>query len=166
MASDEQFDKIVRDLKVSTVSADLSSLPNGNWYARVRGIDSVGLEGFNSVKLIAVRQGQWKVSNSSMSVSGGKTMLGWTGEQAGGQPMPQGNYSAVLARNAALTESAVTLQTAGNNTNVVLGELAPGVYYIRLQSDAGLRSEIYRFEISSNWAKTVFDQTSALQAVK
>ena len=166
VASDEQFDKIVRDLKVTTASADLSSLPNGNWFARVRGIDGIGLEGFNSVKLIAVKEGQWKVSDSSMSVTGGKTMLGWTGEQAGGRAMPGGNYSAVLARNAALTESPVTFQTAGNNTNMLLGELAPGTYYIRLQSDAGLRSEIYRFEITGNWAKTVFDQTSVLQAVK
>ena len=166
VASDEQFDKIVRDLKVTTASADLASLPNGNWYARVRGIDGVGLEGFNSVKLIAVKDGQWKVSNSNLSVVEGKTLLGWTGQQAGGQPMPVGKYSAVLARNAALTESVATFQTTSNQTNVLLGDLTPGIYYIRLQNDGGMRSEIYRFELTGNWAKTVFDQTSALQAVK
>ena len=166
VASDEKFDKIVRDLKVTTASADLASLPNGNWYARVRGIDGVGLEGFNSVKLIAVKDGQWKVSNSTMSVVDGKTQLGWTGQQAGGQAMPGGNYSAVLARNAALTESAATIQGASNQTSLMLGDLMPGTYYIRLQNEAGLRSEIYRFDITGNWAKTVFDQTSVLQAVK
>ena len=166
VASDEKFDKIVRDLKVTTASADLASLPNGNWYARVRGIDGVGLEGFNTVKLIAVKDGQWKVSDSSMRVVGGKTLLAWTGQQAGGQAMPGGNYSAVLARNAALTENAATFQSTSNQTSVLLGDLPSGVYYIRLQNDTGMRSEIYRFELTGNWAKTVFDQTSVLQAVK
>ena len=166
VASDDKFDKIVRDLKVTTASADLASLPNGNWYARVRGIDGVGLEGFNSVKLIAVKDGQWKVSDSSMRVVDGKTLLVWTGQQAGGQAMPGGNYSAVLARNAALTENAATFQSTSNQTSVLLGDLPSGVYYIRLQNDTGMRSEIYRFELTGNWAKTVFDQTSVLQAVK
>ena len=86
VASDEQFDKIVRSLKVvGNASADLSSLPNGNWFARVRGIDAVGLEGFNSVKLLAVKDGEWRVVNSSMVVVDGKTVLSWDGQQAGGQ---------------------------------------------------------------------------------
>lgn len=29
-----------------------------------------------------------------------------------------------------------------------------------------LRRQTYRFELSGNWAQTVFDQTSVLQAIK
>ena len=167
VASDAQFDKIVRDLKVpGSASADLSSLPNGNWFARVRGIDAAGLEGFNSVKLIAIKDGGWRVTDSSLSVVSGKTVLSWTGQQAGGQPMAAGSFTAVLARNAALTQSAVTLQSMADAPKMVLGDLKPGVYFVRLQNNAGLRSETYRLELSGNWAQTVFDQTSALQAVK
>jgi hypothetical protein len=166
VASDEQFDKIVRNLKVDTGSADLGSLPNGNWFVRVRGIDAVGLEGFNSVKLIAVKDGEWRVTYSSMRFSDGKTVLSWDGQQAGGQPMAASSYTATLARDAALTQSAVTLQSAAGQTSVVLVDLKPGVYYIRLQNAAGLRSQTYRFELSGNWAQTVFDQTSVLQAIK
>jgi hypothetical protein len=166
VASDEQFDKIVRDLKVSTGSADLGSLPNGNWFARVRGIDAVGLEGFNAVKLIAVKDGEWRVTYSSMSVVEGKTVLSWIGQQAGGQAMADGNYSAVFARDAALTQSASTLQNSGGKPSLVLGDLKPGTYYIRLQNAAGLRSETYRLELSGNWAQTEFDKASALQAIK
>ncbi len=166
VASDEQFDKIVRNLKVDTGSADLGSLPNGNWFARVRGIDGVGLEGFNSVKLIAVKDGEWRVSYSSMSVVDGKTVLNWIGQQAGGQAMADSNYSAILASDAALTQSPVTLQGNDGKPSLVLGDLKPGVYYIRLQNAAGLRSQTYRFELSANWAQTVFDQTSVLQAIK
>ena len=166
IAADDQFDKIVRDLKVSTGSADLSGLPTGNWFARVRGIDEVGLEGFNSVKLIAVKDGEWRVTYSRMSVIDGKTVLGWAGQQMGGQTMANNNYLATLASDAALTQSVVTIRGSDNETALVLGDLKPGVYYIRLQNAAGLRSQTYRFELSGNWAQTVFNQVSALGALK
>ena len=166
VASDEQFDKIVRNLKVDTGAVDLGSLPNGNWFARVRGIDGVGLEGFNSVKLIAVKDGEWRVTYSSMSVVDGKTVLSWSGQQAGGQAMVDSNYSAILASDAALTQSMLTIQGNDGKPSLVLGDLKPGVYYIRLQNTAGLRSQTLRFELSGNWAQTVFDKTSALQAIK
>ena len=166
VASDEQFDKIVRSLKVAgNASADLSSLPNGNWFARVRGIDAVGLEGFNSVKLIAVKDGEWRVVYSTMSVIDGKTVLRWDGQQAGGQAMADSNYSAILASDAALTQSVVTIRGTDSKPRLVLGDLKPGVYHIRLQNAAGLRSQTYRFELSGNWATTEFDKTSALQAI-
>ena len=169
VASDEQFDKIVRDLKVdgnSGGSADLGSLSNGNWFARVRGIDAVGLEGFNSVKLIAVKDGEWRVTYSSVSVVEGKTVLSWQGQQPGGQAMPESNYSATLARDADLTQSATTVQNNDGKASLVLGDLKPGIYYIRMQNAAGLRSQTYRLELSGNWAQTEFDKASALQAIK
>ena len=166
VASDEQFDKIVRNLKVDTPFADLGSLPNGNWFARVRGIDAVGLEGFNSVKLIAVKDGEWRVTYSSMSSVDGKTILSWDGQQAGGQAMADGSYSAILASDAALTQTVVTIRGTDQKPSLTLGDLKPGVYYIRLQNAAGLRSQTYRFELSGNWGQTVFDQASALQAIK
>lgn len=172
VASDEQFDKIIRDVKVAgnsgaeRASADLSSLPVGNWFARVRGIDAVGLEGFNTVKLIAVKDGQWRVTYSTLSVVDGKSVLSWQAQQTGGQAMADSVYSAVLARDAALSQSAVTVQGTASKASLVLGDLKPGVYYIRLQNAAGMRSETYRLELSGNWAQTEFDKASVLQAVK
>ena len=172
VASDEQFDKIVRDVKVASsagASADLSSLANGNWFARVRGIDGVGLEGFNTVKLIAVKDGDWRVTYSSLSNAGGSTLLSWVGQQASGALLTADSYSAVVASNAALTQAARTVpsaaQIAGKSPSLNLGELAPGIYYVQLTSKEGMRSAIYRFELSANWGVTQFDQTSALQAL-
>ncbi len=168
VSSDEQFDKIVRDLKVTTASVDLASLANGNWFARVRGIDAVGLEGFNTVKLIAVKDGQWRVSYSSLSVADGKTVLSWVGLQSNGEPLVASSYSLLLARDQALSQP--MLNTEGNAPRLDLGELKPGVYYLRLRSKLAqggtLDSDIYRLEIPGNWGISVFDQTSALQAVK
>ena len=181
VSSDEKFDKIVRNLKVESGNADLADLANGNWFARVRGIDGVGLEGFDAVKLILVKDGQWRVSYSSMSISGGQTVLNWTGQQSNGQPFVGSGYSAVVARDQALKDVVTTSakEVPGGGTKLVLGDLKPGVYFIRLSGKPAqisaaatastsniMDSEIYRFEIPSNWGRSVFDLTSPLQAVK
>lgn len=179
VSSDEKFDKIVRDLKVASNSADLGSLANGNWFARVRGIDPVGLEGFDTIKLIAVKDAPlpnaWRVTYSSMSLVGGRTVLGWIGQQANGQPMAEGAYSALVARDEALSDAVINTDTAvpGRGSRLDLGNLQPGVYYIRLRSSqsspaaqSAANSEIYRFEIPANWGKTVFDLTSSLQSLR
>ena len=165
VSSDDRFDKIVRDLKVTTNSADLASLANGNWFARVRGIDGQGLEGFDSIKLVTVKEGQWRVTYSSMNLLNGKTVLSWVGQQASGQLVTGSSYSALVARDEALTQ-AVTVEGKGSAPRLELGDLKPGVYFIRLRNNAGMSSDTYRFEIPSNWGKTVFDQTSSLQPVR
>ena len=172
IASDQGFDKIVRDLKVNSSSVELASLPKGSWFARVRGIDAKGLEGFDSVKLIAVKDGQWRISDSSMRNMDGRTVLSWTGTTPDGQAMPTGAYSVVVAKDAALTQTVASAE--GSNANVNLGALTPGIYYLRLSrkplpgttANSAADSEIYRFEISANWGESVFDKTSALQAVR
>lgn len=187
VSSDEKFDKIVRNLKVESGNADLADLANGNWFARVRGIDGVGLEGFDTVKLIVVKDGQWRVSYSSMKVSGGQTVLSWIGQQSNSQPFVGSGYTALVARDEALSQVVVNAAEIANGSGkdpksgaqLSLGDLKPGIYYIRLrgkpaQSSATataspsnfMDSEIYRFEIPSNWGRSVFDLTSSLQAVK
>ena len=172
VSSDEKFDRIVRDLKVDSGSAELGSLANGNWFARVRGIDAQGLEGFDTVKRIEVKNGLWRVSYSSLSLLGGQTVLGFTGQQANGQPFAGSNYSAVVARDVALTQVVANTdrEAPGRGPRLVLGDLKPGVYFIRLSGTAvqggTLNSSIYRFEIPANWGRSVFDLTSSLQDVR
>ena len=80
--------------------------------------------------------------------------------------MADTSYSAILASGAALTQALVTIRNTDQKPSLALGDLKSGVYYIRLQNAAGLRSQTYRFELSGNWARTVFDQAWALQALK
>ncbi|MES2910784.1 MAG: hypothetical protein V4718_05320, partial [Pseudomonadota bacterium] len=101
----------------------------------------------------------------------GKTVLGWIGQQSNGQPMAEGVYSALVARDEALTQVVTNSDTAvaGRGPRLDLGNLTPGVYFIRLRSkvaQGATDSEIYRFEIPANWGKSVFDLTSSLQAVR
>jgi hypothetical protein len=175
VSSDAAFDKITRDLKVTTASADLGSLASGNWYARVRGIDAAGLEGFNTVKLIAVKDGRWRVSYSSLTSTGGQTILSFIGQDPSGLPFAGGAYSVQVARDAAFTQAVPEAQNAapvadipGRDPRVSLGKLQPGTYYLRLASRTAqgtMESETYRIELPASWGRTVFDITAAMQSV-
>ena len=171
VASDEKFEKIVRDLKVTTASADLATLPNGNWFARVRGIDGQGLEGFDAFKTLTVKDIQWRVSYSALSFENGQSVLNWTG-LLDGRPMSAstGNtgYSALVARDRALTQVVVTAD--GERERVALGELKPGAYFIQLRSKQAqggtLDSEPYRFDIPAGWGESVFRLNGVLEPAR
>ena len=83
VAIDESFSKIVRNLVVSTGSADLSSLANGSWFARIRGIDADGIEGYDSVKAVQVvlppppaqPPTQWTLSGDRIDLVNGRHIL-------------------------------------------------------------------------------------------
>ena len=171
VASDEKFEKIVRDLKVTTATADLATLAKGNWFARVRGIDGQGLEGFDSVKLLTLKDIQWLVSYSALSLENGQSVLNWTGLLSG-QPMTGSagisGYVAVVARDRALTQVVVTAEAEGER--VTLGELKPGAYFIQLRSKMAqggtLDSELYRFDVPAGWGESVFRVNSVLEPVR
>jgi hypothetical protein len=171
VASDDKFEKIVRDLKVTTASADLATLANGNWFARVRGIDAQGLEGFDSLKTLTVKDIQWRVSYSALSLENGQSVLNWTG-LLDARPMTGSTgiagYSALVARDRALTQVVATAEAGGER--VALGDLKPGAYFIQLRSKmaAGgtLDSELYRFDIPAGWGDSVFRLNGVLEPVR
>lgn len=169
VASDSDFNQIVRDLKVNTAGVELGSLVAGNWFARVRGIDAQGLEGFDAVKQLVVRNpappAQWRVSNSSLSLQDGKTVLSLAGMQADGAPLLAASYSAEVSGDAGMGR--IIAAPSSTEPRLVLGDLKPGIYYVRLRA-AGQSpdGEVYRFEIPGNWGQTVFDVGFALQRVR
>ncbi len=77
VAGDEGFNQIARNLLVTSGSADLSSLPDGAWFARIRGIDASGIEGYDSVKVVQVvlAPRPWRVSQSRLDAVAGRHIL-------------------------------------------------------------------------------------------
>jgi len=138
----DKFDKILSDVKVdnnpanaSTSFASLPSVPVGPWVVRVRGIDAQGLEGYDTLKRVVVRDGTWRVSYSTLSVLDGRTLLNWTGVQ-GERGMTAYGYTAVLATDAALTQNVQQFQTPYQRLG--LRVLPPGTYCLRLRCQTEL----------------------------
>ena len=171
VASDAQFDRIVRDLKIAGQSVELGSLASGNWYARLRGIDAQGLEGLDTVRLVAVKDAlptAWRVITSSLSLADGKAVLAWTAQQANGQPLAVAPVTAELASD--IDFKTIIERPNAEGQSMVLGALKPGEYFIRLHTrgtaGAVIDSETYRFELPENWGSTVFGVTFALEKVR
>jgi hypothetical protein len=88
IAADESFDKIVRDQLVTTGTANFSDLPNGGWFARVRGIDGDGVEGYDTIKPVQVLlppppelpPRQWTVSEDRLDLVNGRHILQFSQE--------------------------------------------------------------------------------------
>ena len=160
VASDEKFDQIVRDLKVTTASVDLGALANSNWYTRVRGIDADGIEGFDSVKLVAIKEPiRWRLTSSTLSLRDGQNRLVWTTQLDNGRPLPTQRFRVELAADAAF--ATVLLRQEAAEPAMLLGALKPGTYYLRLvpllADGKTLDAAEYRMDLSANWGETVFD---------
>lgn len=182
IATDEKFDNMVRDLKVPVGSpADLSGLANGSYFAMVRGIDGIGLEGFNSIKLISVRDAPvvaiqdapvidpWQPGGNKMinlSAVDGKTFVSWN--ESPGEQIIGMRYVAMLGKDANLKDASTSAETTERKLD--LGVLQPGTYFIRLRfTPAGgkaTESALYRFTLSDNWSQTVFSVFGGLQLLK
>ena len=172
IARDAQFDNIVRELKVPVgASANLSGLTNGNWYAMVRGIDGIGLEGFNTVKLISLQDAPvtdpWQAGSNkliSLRLEGNRTLITWT---ASPNDPPALRYQALMGTSAQALQP-VPGGLAGHELD--LGTIKPGNYFIRLRTTLAngstADSALYSFELTENWGQTVFGVLSALQSVK
>ncbi len=172
VASDAGFNQIVREYRVAGTQAALGDLPSSNWYTRVRGIDAQGLEGFDAVKLVAVRDAVpvpvvlWQATNPRLAFADGKTLLVWQARQPGGAPVAASGYRIELARDRGFSSGVQNIQSS--ESSAVLGSLQPGAYFVRIQAtlaNGGSQpSETYRFELPGNWGSTVLDVAAALRS--
>ena len=172
VAGDAGFDKIVREYLVPSTNANLADLVSGSWYARVRGIDGKGIEGFDSVRLVAVRDARpvvvpkWEATNARLSAVDGKTLLTWMPLSANGQALQASGFSAEVATDAAFAQ--ITQRAVAVQSSLSLGDLKAGVpYFVRinatLEAGRNLGSETYSFELPLNWGATVLEAASALR---
>ena len=130
VASDAAFNQIVRDLVVTTGSADLATLPNGSWFARIRGIDAVGIEGYDSVKTVKVSPPlprQWTIRNDRIDVTNGRHVLRFTQQGLGTENTISATVSQDQAPFTPIFESTIT--AGADEVRLELGNLRPGVLY-------------------------------------
>ena len=83
IAGDRDFEKIVRDVLVKDAKVDLSDLPNGQWFARVRNVRGDSIEGYDAVMSVQVMMPpqpgqssrQWAVTDDFLEMTDGQQVL-------------------------------------------------------------------------------------------
>jgi hypothetical protein len=184
-ATDEKFALIYSDIKSPTSSIDLSQIPNGKYYARVRGVDPSGIEGFDSAKQIEIKTAAYIPPPPPPPPP--PVVLIWPGEISVGAVAdytPEGmqlkvNTSSVdapsqltmqMARDANFSQN---LQSTllGKDAKVVLGNLVAGQRsYVRFTATnaQGLvsSSPVFTLDVPDNWGTTVTSMVQALQVLR
>ncbi len=130
VAADASFNQIVRDLVVTTGSADLATLPDGSWFARIRGIDAVGIEGYDSVKmvrLVLAPPRQWRIDNDRIDLNDGRHVLRITHQGLGTDNTITATVSQDQAPFIPIYES--TMLAGTGDVLLELGSLREGVMY-------------------------------------
>lgn len=166
VAPDAAFERIVRDVRVASASADLSGLPVGNWQVRVRGIDAQTIEGYDSVKPITIRVPDlWRVTESRLTLQDERARLAWVGQSATGQPVAGTHFAAIVALDPQLAQ--VLNRATAQAAQFDLGPLKSGSYYVKLiATPAGggaTESQTYRLNLPTGWGTSIVDIESALQ---
>jgi hypothetical protein len=176
LAKDFNFTEIVYDTRSNSPSIGLGNIPNGNYFARVRGVDASGIEGYNAVRRIDI-----------FAAPAAPVSLIWVREiniAAFADFVPEGlllrvntsasdtprNLQIQIAQDAGMMQSLQTLpiDTSGN---VILKDIKAGERrFVRFTgtSPQGLagNSAVYSLELPANWGSTVFSMTSALQSLR
>ena len=172
LATDAEFFKLQTDIKSPTPSINVASVANGVYYARVRGIDAAGIEGYNAVKRIEIK-----------TIPLAPVTLIWPGEVAIGAAAaftPEGLLLRVfnksvdapqqltiqVAQDAGLTSVVQTLPLAADGSVLLKGLKAGERYYVRINGSSQGQtagSQVYVMDIPSDWGATVFDMAQALQ---
>jgi hypothetical protein len=138
VAADAAFNTIVRDLVVTTGAADLASLPDGNWFARLRGIDASGIEGYDSMKTVRVSlppPRPWTVGTNRLDVNGGRHFLRFIQQGLDASDTITATVSREQAANASISTTPPTIaqdSASGGSAEIGLdlGLLDAGVPYL------------------------------------
>lgn len=173
LAQDPAFTQIVFDTQSTSPAIDLAGAPNGNYFARVRGVDASGIEGYNAVRRIDIANAPvtliW-IREISVAATAELTPEGLQlrlNSRAADTPRA---LQIQIAQDAAMSRGLQSLPVSESST-VILKDIQPGERrFVRFTGNspagqAGM-SPVLMLELPSNWGSTVFGMTSALQNVR
>jgi hypothetical protein len=172
LAQDPAFSQIVFDVKASSNTIDLSAAPNGNYFARVRGIDASGIEGYNasqrieivtSASLIWIRE----INVAAMADYRPEGLLLSVNTRAVDTPR---NLQLQIAEDAALTQAVQTLVLDAQGKVLIPGLKAGDRRFLRFSGTspqgAAANSPVLQLDVPPNWGSTVLGLTSALKPLR
>lgn len=168
-ATDAQFAQIRGDFKSSSPAVNVSALANGSYYARVRGIDPAGIEGFDAVRLVEIKSTLIWPSEITIGAAASYTPEGLLLKVYGQSPDIPQQLTVQVARDAAFTQGVQSATLAANATALLTNIPAGQRSYVRFTSSTpgqqGL-SATFIMDVPGNWGTTVLGMAQALQPVR
>ena len=169
IATDAAFEKLQIDIKSTSPSINLATLANGSYYARVRGIDPAGIEGFNAVRQIDIKNAP--LNFAWLTAIGNNAVVEF--DNAGlrlrlltkSSDTPE-QLTLQIAQDSSLTQGLQTIAVAADKTVLVPSLQPGGSYYLRIvDTKIGLEasSPVLTLNIPGNWGTTVYEVVHALQ---
>jgi hypothetical protein len=174
-ASDAAFAQIQSDIKSATPALDVTALANGSYYARVRGIDPSGIEGFDAIKLVQIKNAPVVVSLAwpkevSIGATADYVPNGVLLKFYGKSPDLPAQLIVEVASDAAFTQ-ALQRDTFNTNGNLLVRNVPAGQRsYVRFSSAATASqptaSAVFTLDVPGNWGSTVLGMAQALQPLR
>jgi hypothetical protein len=174
-ATDEKFSAIVGDFKTASNAVDVKSLANGSYFARVRGIDPAGIEGYDALQLVEIKT----AAPQSAALWTREVAKGTTAEyirngvrlrvntQSADTPA---NLIVQIARDAAFTQGLQSASLAADATAYLLNVPSGQRSYVRFAGSnaQGLAasSPVYALDVPRNWGSSVVNFSQALQSLR
>jgi hypothetical protein len=171
-ATDEKFAQIRGDFKSASPAVDVTALANGSYYARVRGIDPAGIEGFDAIKLVQISAAPVAVTWPS------EIYLGASASYRPDGPLLKINSRSTIkpeqltvqvARDAAFTQGLQSTPVSPNATALLPNVPTDQRSYVRFTSSAPGQQSVsatFVMDVPANWGSTVLGLTQALQPVR
>ena len=141
ISGDENFSTVARNMIVDTPSADLSSVANGAWFIKLRGIDGNFLEGYDSTKAVQIvlppppepgPPWQWTLSSDRLDIQSGRHFLQFV--QSGLDSSHEINATVTKPGTPLTPLARVTARGSVSTIGLDLGLLEAGVEYeLRLE---------------------------------
>jgi len=173
LAQDPAFTQVVFDTKSNQTNIDLSDAPNGKYFARVRGFDASGIEGYNASRRIEITAAPAKliwIQEINLSAIAEHTAGGAVLKfNTGAQDTPKA-LQVQVALDAAMTQ-AVQTYPIDPHGRATLKDIKPGerrflrVVGTSAEGIAG-NSAVLRLDLPSNWGGSILSLTTALHPIQ
>jgi hypothetical protein len=174
-AADEQFNAIIGDFKTASNVVDVKSLANGSYFARVRGIDPAGIEGYDALQQVDIKT----AAPHSAAIWARDIAVGAYAQYVHNGVLLRVNSTSAdtptnlimqVARDAAFTQGLYTIAIAADASallrNVPTGQRS----YVRFAGTSPLgltaSSPVYSLDVPGNWGSTVVGFAQALQPLR
>ncbi|TAG25278.1 MAG: LysM peptidoglycan-binding domain-containing protein [Burkholderiales bacterium] len=172
VAKDEGFTQLVLLASAAQPQFDLSALPNGVYFARVRGFDAQKIEGYNAVRRIEIADAPvppkpvvWihNIGVAASAFAQGSDVVLQLSRQSADTPA---QLTLEIAQDAGMTQALRQFPVDAQGRAVITPLPAGASVFVRVSSAAGSqpvqRSPVYLLRLPDNWGQTVQALSDAL----